>query len=85
MKYYLLVFAICLVKDLVATLQIILISKLSYYSVVTAALTTLMSWALTVFLIIRDDRVEIIMAMVAADIVATALGIALVRYGRTRK
>jgi hypothetical protein len=82
MKYYLLVFAICLVKDLVATLQIILISKLSYYSVVTAALTTLMSWALTVFLIIRDDRVEI---MVAADIVATALGIALVRYGRTRK
>ncbi len=76
---YLLLFLLCMVKDFVATLQVYLISKLRYSSIITAGLVTLINWAMTVLLIIREDRLELVCVIVAADMMATSFGIALLR------
>jgi len=84
MKYYLIVFGLCVVKDFMATAQVYLISKLNYLAVVMAATTTLITWAMTVVIIMREDRLPLIATMTLADVTSTFLLLWLARKGVQR-
>lgn len=84
MKYYLIVFGLCLLKDFMATAQVYMISRLNYMAVAMAASTTLIGWAMTVVIIMREDRIPLIATMTMADVTSTFLLLWLARKGASK-
>ncbi len=83
MTYVVLAFVLSFIQNFIATLEVYHISKANEFrATALAACSSLAAYAIVVLIVVQPDRVPLIIAGIAGDVLATSLALKKVKRGK---